>query len=57
MKNLIKNAGGFVAVGAVALAGRIIYLKGKADVIQELKDQGVIPQDSVDNEEDIEVEE
>lgn len=37
MEITIKGFGGFVAIGAVALSGYVLYLKGKSDAAHEIR--------------------
>ena len=37
MEITVKGFGGFVAIGAVALSGYVLYLKGKSDAAHEIR--------------------
>lgn len=39
MDNLTKGISGIVAIGVAAVAGRILYLKGRADALRDLQEQ------------------
>lgn len=37
MEITVKGFGGFIAIGAVALSGYVLYLKGKSDAAHEIR--------------------
>ena len=54
MDNLTKGISGIVAIGVAAVAGRIIYLKGRADAIRDLQELELCSPEETDTDEEIE---